>query len=194
MFQVHSSIAPGHQQHLHTVPSFDWTRTWFVVYLPGRRISFVNSIHGTVALFDSMHKQRLDHCPLSDHCVFTICLFTSPDLDGHRAPKMKYCPRRDPQKVPKPEYEATALCSHQSTGYPNPTKSGFTICFTISGVRRHCSFHDRAPDTQKKDGPLVHRLLPFENLRHTLSCCFCSRFGLRVASGARTSLDHRCLE
>ena len=27
---------------------------------------------------------------------FTICLFISPDLDGHRAPKMKYCPR-DPQ-------------------------------------------------------------------------------------------------
>ena len=23
---------------------------------------------------------------------FTICLFISPDLDGHRAPKMKYCP------------------------------------------------------------------------------------------------------
>ena len=23
---------------------------------------------------------------------------------------MKYCPRRDPQKVSKPEYEATALC------------------------------------------------------------------------------------
>ena len=40
---------------------------------------------------------------------FTICLFISPDLDGHRAPKMKYCPRRDPQKVSQPEYEATAL-------------------------------------------------------------------------------------
>ena len=23
---------------------------------------------------------------------FTICWFISPDLDGHRAPKMKYCP------------------------------------------------------------------------------------------------------
>ena len=51
----------------------------------------------------------------------TICLFISPDSDGHRALKMKYCPRRDPQKVPKPKYEATALCSHQSIGYPNPT-------------------------------------------------------------------------
>ena len=30
------------------------------------------------------------------HDMFTICLFISPDLDGHRAPKMKYCPRRDP--------------------------------------------------------------------------------------------------
>ena len=55
---------------------------------------------------------------------FTLCLFItgSPDLDGYRAPKMKYCPRRDPQKVSKPEYEATALCLHQSIniGYPNP--------------------------------------------------------------------------
>jgi len=26
------------------------------------------------------------------HDMFvTICLFISPDLDGHRAPKMKYC-------------------------------------------------------------------------------------------------------
>jgi hypothetical protein len=24
--------------------------------------------------------------------MFTICSFNSPDLDGHRAPKMKYCP------------------------------------------------------------------------------------------------------
>jgi hypothetical protein len=115
LFQVHSSIAPGHQQHLHTALSFDWTRTWFVVFLP-RRISFVNSIHGTVALFDSMHEQRLDHCLLSDHCVFKICLFISPDLDGHRAPKMKYCPCRDPHKVPKPKYEATALHSHPKLG------------------------------------------------------------------------------
>ena len=30
--------------------------------------------------------------------MFTICSFNSPDLDGHRAPKMKYCPRRDPQR------------------------------------------------------------------------------------------------
>jgi hypothetical protein len=29
------------------------------------------------------------------HDMFTICSFNSPDLDGHRAPKMKYCPRRD---------------------------------------------------------------------------------------------------
>ena len=27
---------------------------------------------------------------------FTICLCVSPDLDGHRAPQMKDCPRRDP--------------------------------------------------------------------------------------------------
>ena len=34
-----------------------------------------------------------------------LCLFISPDLDGHRALKMKYCLRRDPQKVPKPKYD-----------------------------------------------------------------------------------------
>ena len=53
---------------------------------------------------------------------FTICLFISPDLDGPRAPKMKYCPRRDPQKVSQPKYEATAFCERLC----------FTICLFIS--------------------------------------------------------------
>ena len=56
---------------------------------------------------------------------FTICLFISPDLDGHRAPKMKYCPLRYLFKVSKPKYEATALHSHPSIGYPNST-NGYT--------------------------------------------------------------------
>jgi hypothetical protein len=32
---------------------------------------------------------------------------------------MKYCPRRDPQKVSKPKYEAAVLHEHLSIGYPN---------------------------------------------------------------------------
>ena len=30
---------------------------------------------------------------------FTICLFISPDLDGHRAPKMKYCPTETQKRL-----------------------------------------------------------------------------------------------
>jgi hypothetical protein len=37
-------------------------------------------------------------CLTENTIWFTICLFISPDLDGHRAPKMEYCPRRDPQR------------------------------------------------------------------------------------------------
>jgi len=49
--------------------------------------------------------------------VFTICLFISPDLDGHRASLTL----RDPEncKVPIPKYEAAVLHVHLSTGYPN---------------------------------------------------------------------------
>ena len=42
---------------------------------------------------------------------------------------------QDPQKVSKPKYEATALHSHPSTGYPNSTNGNryvFTICLFIS--------------------------------------------------------------
>ena len=68
---------------------------------------------------------NLLHTGVAQHTIcFTICSFISPDLDGPRAPKMKYCPRRDPQKVSKPKYEATA----------------FTICF--SRVMFHDMFHD----------------------------------------------------
>jgi hypothetical protein len=38
---------------------------------------------------------------------------------------MKHCAPRDPQRVPKPKYEATALCSHQSIGYPNSTNGQY---------------------------------------------------------------------
>jgi hypothetical protein len=34
----------------------------------------------------------------SSGIFFTICLFISPDLDGHREPKMKY--RESPQRFP----------------------------------------------------------------------------------------------
>jgi hypothetical protein len=59
---------------------------------------------------------------------FTICLFISPDLDGYRAPKNRALTLRDPEncKVSKPEYEATALCSHRSVGYPNSTNGQYT--------------------------------------------------------------------
>ena len=59
--------------------------------------------------------ERLQKCSYSDMFTicFTICLFISPDLDGHRAPKTKALTLRDPEncKVSKPKYEATALCS-----------------------------------------------------------------------------------
>jgi hypothetical protein len=59
--------------------------------------------------------------PVCHPICFTICLFISPDLDGHRAPKNRALTLRDPEncKVSKPKYEATALCSHRSIGYPN---------------------------------------------------------------------------
>ena len=59
---------------------------------------------------------------------FTICLFISPDLDGHRAQgtKNEMLSHRDPQKVSRPKYEATALCSHRSIGYPNPTNGQYS--------------------------------------------------------------------
>ena len=67
---------------------------------------------------------------------FTICMFISPDLDGHRAPKSRALTLRDPEncKVSKPKYEATALCSHRSIGYPNSTNFYSTFrgkCFFI---------------------------------------------------------------
>ena len=57
----------------------------------------------------------------------TVCLFNSPDLPGRRAQgtKNEILSHRDPQKVSKPKYEATALCSHRSIGYPNPTNGQY---------------------------------------------------------------------
>ena len=69
--------------------------------------------------------------------ICSICSFNSPDLDGHRAPKMKYCPRRDPQKVSKPKYEATALCSHQSIGYPNQNETKHRTSLLVFCIRIH---------------------------------------------------------
>jgi hypothetical protein len=59
-----------------------------------------------------------------------VCLFINPDLDGHQAPKNGSLTLRDPEncKVPKPKYEANALHSHPSIGYP----ICFTICLFIS--------------------------------------------------------------
>ena len=37
---------------------------------------------------------RCLHLEFQRSVCFTICLFVSPDLDGHRALKMKYCPVR----------------------------------------------------------------------------------------------------
>ena len=47
---------------------------------------------------DTLHQDKpqsrhaMFHDMFHDMFVFTICSFNSPDLDGHRAPKMKYCP------------------------------------------------------------------------------------------------------
>ena len=50
---------------------------------------------------------------------FTICLFISPDFDGYRAPKMKYCPtethKRSLTQIHRVMF--ASIC--------------FTICFTI---------------------------------------------------------------
>jgi hypothetical protein len=46
---------------------------------------------------------------------FTICLFISPDLDGHSAPKNGSLTLRDPEQISKPKYEATVLHSHTGT-------------------------------------------------------------------------------
>ena len=35
---------------------------------------------------------------------------------------------QDPQKVPKPKYEATVLNSHPSVGYPNSINGQYTLC------------------------------------------------------------------
>ena len=56
----------------------------------------------------------------------TVCLFFSPDLDGHRAPN-EALTLQDPQKVPNPKYEATVLHSHPSIGYSNSTNGQYTL-------------------------------------------------------------------
>jgi hypothetical protein len=46
------------------------------------------------------------------------------------------CPER-PTKVSKPKYEATALCSHQSIGYPNSFVSRYVHIFYPGQIAAH---------------------------------------------------------
>ena len=65
-------------------------------------------------------------CPTTIPVRFTICLFISPDLDGHRAPKMKYCPRRGHCLTLSSKY-----MFHDMFIYPLIRTKPYAICFTI---------------------------------------------------------------
>jgi hypothetical protein len=66
---------------------------------------------------------------------FTICLCTgiSPDLDGYQGTKNELLTPQDPQQVPKPKYEATAL---QVSRYDNMfhDMSLYDMCVPDTGI------------------------------------------------------------
>jgi len=66
---------------------------------PGKSWKFLGILARKVAQPPPPVFPRLQCFAVPKGC-FTICLFISPDLDGHRAPKMKYCPRRDRSMPP----------------------------------------------------------------------------------------------
>jgi hypothetical protein len=63
--------------------------------------------------------KRITVCDHDTIC-FTICLFISPDLDGHRAPKMKYCP--------------TDMFHDMFTALDTVSAIMFTICHHVLGT------------------------------------------------------------
>ena len=56
---------------------------------------------------------------------------------------------RDPQKVSKPKYEATALYSHRSIGYPNPTNGQYTPYFRHHTTAVVSTFYCNVHPTRK---------------------------------------------
>jgi hypothetical protein len=60
------------------------------------------------------------------HDMFHDMLVHESGLRRAQGAKNEILSHRDPQKVSKPKYEATALCSHRSIGYPNPTNGQYT--------------------------------------------------------------------